>query len=145
MNQAISDLTKSIQFKIFDQWQGVPIINSTYTFESNNTLENVFMPQSNGYLKINTSNIKQVGKYSLNYNNLINLPDPKNLNYSQIINLQESSSVTCKYQWILNHYSYFFKSTSKYNIKTWSNLCVYRIIIIIWCLIFWCWKRQCIY
>ena len=77
LNQAISDLTKSIQFKIFDQWQGVPIINSTYTFESNNTLENVFMPQSNGYLKINTSNIKQVGKYSLNYNNLINLPDPK--------------------------------------------------------------------
>ena len=83
----------------------MPIINSTYTFGSNNTLENVFMPQSNGYLFINESNIIQVGQYSLNYNNLINLPDPKNLNYSQIIYLQESSSVTCKYQWILSHYS----------------------------------------
>ena len=94
----LSGLYKSGQIKLFDQWQGVPIINSTYTFKSNNTLENVFIPQSNGYLFINESNIIQVDEYSLNYNNLINLPDPTNLNYTQIIYKQENVLVNCKYQ-----------------------------------------------
>ena len=95
MSYAIKDSTGIIKVKLFEQWQGVPIINSTYMF-TNKTIDDVFVPQTNGYLLINTTNINQIGEFSMSYTNLMNLPDPTNLDYSLIIYDQETSMIKCK-------------------------------------------------
>lgn len=81
---AISHSMEPFTVKLFEQWQGVPIVNSTLSVTSQIDMSSVISALPGGVLQITPVHVEQVGSYVLNFTNDLNLPDPTNTNSSVI-------------------------------------------------------------